>query len=167
MTPQPWWRWLFLSLAIVIVDLASKDWIENHLKLGDSIYLTSWFNIVRAHNPGAAFSFLANAGGWQRIFFVVVTTVVSIGLVIFLRKHHTNKLFATSMALVLGGAIGNLYDRVTLGYVVDFVQWHYGGWAWPAFNVADSSICMGVVLMLIDSFRKQPEPNGTGASARP
>jgi signal peptidase II len=154
--PKPWWTWLLLSLAIVIADLVTKHFNQQSLRLGDSIHLTSWFNIVRAHNSGAAFSFLANAGGWQRFFFVVVTTVVSVGLVVFLRKHHQNRLFATAMALVLGGAMGNLYDRVTLGYVVDFVQWHYGGWAWPAFNVADSAICIGVACMLVDSFRKPP-----------
>jgi signal peptidase II len=154
-----WWRWLIVSGVIVLIDLMTKAFIESNLRLGDSITVTSWFNIVRAHNPGAAFSFLANAGGWQRYFFITLTVIVSVGLVVFMRKHHRNSLFAVSMASVLGGAIGNLHDRIVHGFVIDFVQWHYAGWAWPAFNVADSAICFGVALMLVDSFRPEANPD--------
>ncbi len=151
-----WTRWLWLSLIVLVLDFFTKQWVTNNMSFGESRMITSWFNLVSARNTGAAFSFLANAGGWQRWFFIIVTSVVSIGLLVFLRKNSSNKIFATAMALVLGGAIGNLYDRVMFGYVVDFVQWHYNGRAWPAFNIADSAICLGVTLMLIDSFRKQP-----------
>ncbi|MCM2328000.1 MAG: signal peptidase II, partial [Lysobacter sp.] len=105
------------------------------------------------HNPGAAFSFLAGAGGWQRWFFVGVTVVVSAVLLAMLRKSGGNRLLAAALALVLGGAAGNLWDRLTLGHVVDFIQLHAAGYYWPAFNVADSAITVGVVLILWDGVR--------------
>jgi len=121
---------------------------------GEHLYITSFFDLVRYHNEGAAFSFLAGAGGWQRIFFSAIAIVASVVIVYLLRKHKAEKLFCFALALVLGGALGNLYDRLTLGYVVDFLLFHYQGWYWPAFNVADSAISCGVVLLLIDSFKK-------------
>jgi signal peptidase II len=153
-----WWWWLAPSAAVVFLDLFTKAWVADALQLGDAVRLTSWFNLVRAHNTGAAFSFLADAGGWQRGFFIVVTVAVSVGILVFLRRHAgRDPLFRLALALVLGGALGNLHDRVRYGYVIDFVQWHYAGYAWPAFNVADAAISCGVVLMLIDSFRKRSE----------
>jgi len=114
-----------------------------------------FFELVRYHNTGAAFSFLANAGGWQHGFFTAVSTLASVVMVYLLVKHPHKKLFCFGLALVLGGALGNLYDRLTLGYVVDFLLFYYQQWAWPAFNVADSAICVGVALLMLDSF-KQP-----------
>ncbi len=112
--------------------------------------MTSFFNIVRVHNPGAAFSFLASASGWQRWFFTALGIGAAIFIVWLLRSHSSQRLFAFSMACLLGGAVGNVVDRVLYGYVVDFVQLHYAGWAFPAFNVADSAITAGAVGMILD-----------------
>ena len=163
---QPGWaRWLVLSAAIIALDLATKAWISSVLRLGEVREVTSFFNLVLAHNTGAAFSFLAGAGGWQRWFFAVIAFTISIAIVVVLRSHTGNRLFALALALVLGGAIGNLHDRVTLGYVVDFVQVHAGGYYFPAFNIADSAITVGVVLLIWDSFR--PAARHAAAAAAP
>jgi signal peptidase II len=146
-----WARWLAVSAVVVALDLASKAWIVRVLQPGDVQVLTSWFNLVLAYNEGAAFSFLANAGGWQRWFFLVLSLVISVAIVVMLRRHHARPLTAFALALVLGGALGNVYDRVTLGRVVDFIQLHAAGYYWPAFNVADSAISVGVVLLLLEN----------------
>lgn len=148
-----WTRWLLLSAAVVALDLATKAWITATLRYGEAHEVTPFFNLVLVHNKGAAFSFLADASGWQRWFFTGVTLVISAVLVWMLRRQHANRLLAVALALVLGGAIGNLWDRVTLGHVVDFVQLHAAGYSWPAFNVADSAISVGVALLLWDSVR--------------
>ena len=152
-TAPSWTRWLLLSAAVVALDLATKAWITATLRYGEAHEVTPFFNLVLVHNKGAAFSFLADAGGWQRWFFTGVTLVISAVLVWMLRRQHANRLLAVALALVLGGAIGNLWDRVTLGHVVDFVQLHAAGYSWPAFNVADSAISVGVALLLWDSVR--------------
>ena len=149
----PGQRLLLLSAGVVAIDLATKSWVSASMQLGDSREILPFFNLVLMHNTGAAFSFLAGAGGWQRWFFTAITIVISGVLVLMLRRQHQDRLMATACALVLGGALGNLYDRLTLGYVVDFVMLHAGGYAWPAFNVADSAISAGVVLMVWDSLR--------------
>ncbi|QJR12628.1 Lipoprotein signal peptidase [Usitatibacter rugosus] len=154
----PWHRWLWISAAIVVLDLATKAWITHIFQLGETLYVLPFFNLVLAHNTGAAFSFLAGAGGWQRWFFVIVTLGVSAVLVVMLRKSTGNRLLSTALALVLGGAAGNLWDRATMGYVVDFVQVHAAGYYFPAFNVADSAITLGVILLLLDSLRGEPKP---------
>ncbi len=118
--------------------------------------MTPFFNLVLVYNTGAAFSFLAGAGGWQRWFFMAVSVVVSVAIVFMLRKHERERFLSFALALVLGGALGNLYDRVMLGEVVDFVQLHAAGYYWPAFNVADSAISVGVVLLVWDSLRGEP-----------
>ena len=159
-------RWLALSAAIVVLDLASKAWMSNWLKLGEYYTVTPFFNLVMAHNAGAAFSFLADAGGWQRWFFILVTAVVSTVLVVLLKRNATNRLLCLALALVLGGAIGNLHDRITLGHVVDFIQVHAGGYHFPAFNVADSAITIGVVFLLWDGFRS-PGKQATGSGGAP
>jgi signal peptidase II len=158
-----WSRWLGLSAAVIALDLATKWWISSAFRVGESREVTPFFNLVLAHNPGAAFSFLAGAGGWQRWLFTLVTVVISMALVVMLRRHHRNALLAWAFALVLGGALGNLYDRLTLGYVVDFIQVHGGGYYFPAFNMADSAITIGVVLLLWDSVR--PAPRGVTADS--
>jgi signal peptidase II len=147
-------KWLGLSAIVIALDLYTKHLVLQAFAFGEHLYITSFFDLVRYHNEGAAFSFLAGAGGWQRIFFSVIAIVASVVIVYLLRKHKAEKLFCFALALVLGGALGNLYDRLTLGYVVDFLLFHYQGWYWPAFNVADSAISCGVVLLLLDSFKK-------------
>ncbi|MDP1660200.1 MAG: signal peptidase II [Methylotenera sp.] len=147
-------KWLTISAIVVALDLYTKHLIEGVFAYGDHLTITSFFDLVRYHNEGAAFSFLANAGGWQKWFFSGISIVAIVVITYLIRKHHTEKLFCLGLALVLGGAIGNLYDRLTLGYVVDFLSVHYQGWYWPAFNVADSAICVGVGLLLLDSFKK-------------
>jgi signal peptidase II len=164
--PDPsrsWARWLALSAAIVAADLATKAWITSIFRYGEVREVTPFFNLVLVHNTGAAFSFLAGAGGWQRWFFTIVSTVISIAIVVMLRRHAHNRLLAGALALVLGGAIGNLHDRVRFGYVVDFVQLHAAGYYWPAFNVADSAITIGVVLLLWDGLRAGSAPRGQPA----
>ena len=147
-------KWLGLSAVVLALDLYTKQLVLKALSYGEHVTVTSFFDLVRYHNEGAAFSFLAAAGGWQRMLFSGIALVASVIIIHLLRKHATQKLFCFALALVLGGALGNLYDRVTLGYVVDFLFFHYQQYYWPAFNVADSAISVGVVLLLIDSFKK-------------
>jgi signal peptidase II len=151
--PSRWTRWLALSAAIAVADLATKAWISNAFTLGESLEITPFFNLVLAHNTGAAFSFLAGAGGWQRWLFTGVTIVISIVIVVMLSRQRDAPWVSTAFALVLAGAMGNLYDRLTLGYVVDFVQVHAAGYYFPAFNVADSAITIGVAMLIWDSMR--------------
>jgi len=151
--PMPWTRWLWLSAIVIVLDLATKALVTGAFRYGEVREMTPFFNLVLVHNTGAAFSFLAQAGGWQRWFFSVVAVAISAMLVWMLRKPGTGTLLSFGLALVLGGALGNLHDRVTLGYVVDFVQLHAGGYYFPAFNVADSAITVGVVLLVLDSLR--------------
>lgn len=152
-----WLHWLWLSLIVFVLDQFTKYAITASFQIGESKYICSWFNLVLAHNTGAAFSFLANAGGWQREFFIVLTLMITAVLLWMLRSNHRNRVLSTALALVVGGAIGNLYDRILHGYVIDFVQWHVAGYYWPAFNIADSAICLGAALLILDSFRKQPD----------
>jgi signal peptidase II len=158
-----WARWLLLSAAVIAIDLATKAWVSAAFALGESREVLPMFNLVLAHNPGAAFSFLAGAGGWQRWVFTAITVVISIALVVGLRRPHRNALVPASFALVLGGALGNLYDRLTLGYVVDFLDFHWGAAHFPAFNVADSAISVGVALLLLDGLR----PSQRGVAGEP
>ena len=148
------YRYLSISAIVIALDLFTKHLIQSAFQLGDSKTITSFFDLVRFHNQGAAFSFLNDAGGWQRWFFTVVAAVASIFIIYLLKKHQHQTLFSLGLALVLGGALGNLYDRVTLGYVVDFLSFHINDLYWPAFNVADSAICVGVGILLLDSFKK-------------
>lgn len=150
----PWWRWLAISVVVAAIDLATKAWASAALAPGEVHVLAPFLNLVLWHNPGAAFSFLAGAGGWQRWFFVAMTLGVSAALLVMLRRHPGNRLLAAGLAFVLGGAAGNLCDRLRLGHVVDFIQLHAAGYYWPAFNAADSAITLGVVLILWDGLRE-------------
>lgn len=142
---------LGLALLLLALDQATKLWAAGALDYGMPVAVLPFFNLTLVHNPGAAFSFLADAGGWQRIFFIVLSGVVSAVLVAWLwRLPREARLLGVALALVLGGAVGNLVDRVAYGYVIDFLDFHAGGWHWPAFNVADSAISCGVVLLLVD-----------------
>lgn len=147
-------KWFAISAIIVALDLYTKHLVQNAFVYGEHLTVASFFDLVRFHNTGAAFSFLADAGGWQKWFFIVITATAVIVVTYLIIKHHAEKLFCAGLALVLGGAIGNLYDRLTLGYVVDFLFFHINDLYWPAFNVADSAICVGVGLLLFDSFKK-------------
>ena len=144
------WPWLAWAVVILIADQVTKTLILQHYRLGDSTFITSFFNIVRAHNTGAAFSFLSNAGGWQRWLFTGIGAVASIFIVWQLYKHPTQKLFCFALASVMGGAIGNVVDRLMHGYVVDFLDFHTSGWHFPAFNVADSAITLGAACLILD-----------------
>jgi len=146
-------KWLWLSLLAIILDQASKLVVDNTMQLYESIPLVPYFNLTYVHNTGAAFSFLSEAGGWQRWFFAAMALVISAVLAAWLsRLQKTEKLLAIALSLVLGGAIGNLIDRLAYGYVIDFLDVYYQNWHWPAFNIADSAITVGVGLLLLESF---------------
>ena len=142
--------WLGLALCILLVDQFTKVLMVSHYALGEGFEVCSFFNIVRVHNEGAAFSFLASAGGWQRWFFIGLGAVASTAMVWMLKKHPAQKLFGFAISCVLGGAIGNVVDRVMYGYVVDFLDFHYAGIHFPAFNVADSAITLGAACLILD-----------------
>jgi len=143
-------QWLGLATIILMADQFTKVMILGFYQLGDSTYVTSFFNVVRAHNSGAAFSFLAGASGWQRWFFTVIGVLAAALILWLLKSHAGQKLFAFAMACILGGAIGNVIDRVRFGYVVDFLDFHWHGWHFPAFNVADSAITVGAACLILD-----------------
>jgi len=166
--PNPHWRrWLLLSLAIIVVDQLTKYAILGHFRVGERRpVIDGWFDLVLTFNPGAAFSFLSNASGWQRYFFVVLALAVSALLVAFLRRRGSTGLHL-GLAMILGGAIGNVIDRVTIGEVVDFLLVYRGSWSWPAFNVADSGISVGAALLILDSFRARHTGDDDRAAASP
>lgn len=150
-TGQSMLPWLALALVLLIADQATKLLILANYRLGDSTYVTSFFNIVRAHNTGAAFSFLAAASGWQRWLFTGIGIAATLFILYLLRTHPGQKLFCFSLACILGGAVGNVIDRVLYGYVVDFLQVHWNNrWYFPAFNVADAAITAGAVGLILD-----------------
>lgn len=142
--------WLGWALLLLVADQFTKVLILGYYQLGDSTPVTSFFNIVRVHNSGAAFSFLASAGGWQRWFFTAIGVGAALLIVWMLKNHAGQKLFAFALASILGGAVGNVIDRVLYGYVVDFLDFHWRGWHFPAFNVADSAITVGAACLILD-----------------
>ena len=144
------WPWLGWALVLFIADQFTKTLILGAYQLGDATPVTGFFNIVRAHNTGAAFSFLAGGGGWQRWLFVGIAVAATVLIVWQLRKHPQQKLFCFSLASILGGAIGNVVDRLQHGYVVDFLDFYWGASHFPAFNVADMGITLGAVLLILD-----------------
>lgn len=148
-------KWLGLALLIIVADHLTKFWVTSTLDYQEAVPVLPFFSLVLVHNTGAAFSFLADAGGWQRWFFIAVGVIATVVIVRLLRRHADETRLAFALALVLGGALGNVIDRVVLGYVVDFLYVHYRDFAWPAFNVADSAITVGAVLLVWDSLRGQ------------
>ncbi len=151
-------KWLWLSVLALILDQISKIWIDANMSLYESIPVMPSFSITYAHNYGAAFSFLSDAGGWQRWFFAGLAGTISIGIVIWIKQLKPEEtLSAISLSLILGGAIGNLIDRVMYGYVIDFLDVYYQSYHWPIFNIADSAITVGVMFMLYESFTHQEQ----------
>lgn len=145
-------RWLWLSLFVIILDQLSKQLVETSLLVYETIPLMPFFNLTLAYNEGAAFSFLSDQGGWQRWLFALLAMGVSLVLITWLRRLTVQeRLLAAALSLIIGGALGNLIDRLLFGHVIDFLDFYYKSWHWPAFNVADSAIFIGVVLFLLDA----------------
>lgn len=164
-TAPHWSRWLWLSLAVIVLDLATKQAILALFRPGEEKVVLPFFSLVLAFNRGAAFSFLADASGWQRWFFTVVAIVASVVIVWLLRKGGS-RWFCMGLALILGGALGNVWDRLTTGQVVDFLLFHWRGWSYPAFNVADSAITIGALLLIADSFRHRRDDSAASAAVK-
>lgn len=151
------WLWLGLAVLVLLADQLSKTLIIGSFQLGDSRTLTSYFNLVRVHNTGAAFSFLSSASGWQRWFFVGLGLVATVAIVWLLKRHGSQRLFSFALAMILGGALGNVIDRLLHGHVIDFLQFHWGwlapvfaGGYFPSFNIADSAITLGAICLILD-----------------
>ncbi len=155
-------RWLWLSALVIVLDQLSKAWISNHFAYGEKLAILSVFNLVLTHNTGAAFSMLNDAGGWQRWMFSAIAIVASAWIVWLLRKHRQQKLFCLALALILGGALGNLIDRIAYGYVVDFLDFYWNTYHFPAFNLADSAITCGAAILLLDSFMERKHETAAG-----
>jgi signal peptidase II len=150
----PWWGWLFVAAGIVGLDQLTKWLIQQEVVLGQVVPVLPFFNLVLVHNPGAAFSFLSTAAGWQRELFVCIAFAACLLILFLLRRYARDYLFCFALSLILGGAIGNATDRVLLGAVVDFLDFHAAGYHWPAFNLADSAITCGAALLIWDSLRR-------------
>lgn len=149
----PMSAWLGMAAVVALLDQLSKYCVATALHPGESVRVLPFFDLVLWFNKGAAFSFLAAESGWQRAFFIGIAVVAAVVIVWLLRGHRGEMLFCGALALILGGALGNLWDRVVLGHVVDFLLFHAGGYYWPAFNVADSAITLGAAMIIIDGFR--------------
>ncbi len=145
-----WLLWIGIAALIVVIDQFTKVLVLGSFQYGEGVPVTSFFNLVRVHNLGAAFSFLADAGGWQRWFFTGLGLVAALVMVWMLRSHAGQRLFCSAISLILGGAVGNVIDRLLHGYVVDFLDFHWAGWHFPAFNLADSAITLGAGLLILD-----------------
>ena len=149
------WKWLWITVLVLALDLWTKALVSSSLSLQEVIPVFSGFNLVLYHNHGAAFSFLSDAGGWQRWFFTAISSVISVFLFLWLlRLKHRQILLSIAICFVLGGALGNLYDRITLGYVVDFLEFYVMDYYWPAFNIADSAVFIGASLFALDIFKE-------------
>lgn len=155
-----WWGWL--SVIALVLDQATKIWALNTIELGGRIEILPVFNLTHVHNYGAAFSFLADAGGWQRSFLTILAIGISIMLLWWMRQTpKSNKLLGMSYSLILGGAIGNVIDRVVYGYVEDFIHVFYQNWHFPAFNIADSAITLGAILLIVEAFKGESSDNSS------
>ena len=151
-------RLLWLSGLVIVLDQLTKFWIMARFDEYEVLVVWPVFNLTLVYNTGAAFSFLSDAGGWQRWFFIGLASVVTLAMVLWMRQlQPRERVTGYGLSLVVGGAIGNVIDRIWLGKVVDFLQWHWEGWYWPSFNIADSAITLGVILLLIDGLRAGPE----------
>ncbi len=158
-------KWLWVTAVVLFVDLYTKSLASELLILHQPVNIFAGFNFTLMHNTGAAFSFLSDAAGWQRWFFSIVAIVVSAIIVLWLKKLSKDQVWlAIALALILGGAVGNVYDRLTLGYVVDFIDVYYGSAHWPAFNIADSAISVGAVMFIIDTIRNPKQSDSVESS---
>lgn len=146
--------WVGIAMIVMLLDQLTKITMMRLLAYGQSDPVTSFFNLVMVYNKGAAFSFLADQPGWQRYFFTGISVLASLFILWMLKRHPGQRLFCWALALILGGALGNLIDRVAYGHVIDFLDFHLAGWHWPAFNLADSSITVGALLFVLDEFRR-------------
>lgn len=146
--------WLSIAAIVVLLDQLTKIAITKMMVYGESRPVTSFFNLVLAYNKGAAFSFLAAESGWQRYLFTAIAVAAVVFIIYLLKRHAGQRLFCWALALILGGAVGNVIDRVLYGHVVDFLDFHVSGWHWPAFNIADSGICIGAALFIYDELRR-------------
>ena len=156
---QPTWQqrmlpWVGVAIGIVLVDQLTKITVEQRFEFGDVLAVTGFFNLVLAYNKGAAFSFLATAAGLQQGFLITVALAASAFILYLLARHGHQRLFALALAMILGGAVGNVIDRIAYGHVIDFLDFHLGGWHWPAFNLADSAIVGGAALLIVDELRR-------------
>lgn len=158
--------WLAIAAVVVAIDQVSKYWIHQTLTYGRAIEVLPFLNLVLVYNPGAAFSFLSDQSGWQKSFFISVALVASVWVVYLLSRHSERRLFSLALALILGGAVGNVIDRAIFGAVIDFIDVHAAGYHWPAFNVADSAISCGAALLIFDSFRKHETRSVSEAPAK-
>lgn len=149
-------KWLGIALLVIVADHLTKFWVSSVLDYQEVVPVLPFFSLVLVYNTGAAFSFLADAGGWQRWFFIAIGVIATVIIVRLLRHHAGQPRMAFALALLLGGALGNVIDRVVLGHVVDFLYFHYRSFAWPAFNVADSAISVGAGLLIWDSLTSKP-----------
>ena len=156
-------KWFGLSACIIVLDQLTKYAVTQAFSLHEVVEITSFFNMLLVYNKGAAFSLLADAGGWQRGFFVAIALGAAVWIGWLLRRHAADTLFCLALALILGGALGNVIDRILIGGVVDFLDFHVGGWHWPAFNVADIGISCGAVLLVFNALRTKP----TAAASNP
>jgi signal peptidase II len=156
-------RWYLLAFGVIVADYLTKLAVLAAFAPGESRALAPFFNLVLVFNKGAAFSFLASAPGWQLPFFATIAAVASAVISYLIYRHQANALFCLGLALILGGALGNLYDRVVYGHVVDFLDFHAAGWHWPAFNVADSGITVGAGILIVESFLQKKHSNETPA----
>jgi signal peptidase II len=148
------WQWLCVAIVVIILDQLSKITVSHLHRYASAQEITSFFNLFLLHNQGAAFSFLAHAGGWQRWGLSVFGLIAALFIVYLLKRYAQQRLFCTALALILGGALGNVIDRLRYGYVIDFLDFHAGHWHWPAFNLADTAITCGAFLLIIDELRR-------------
>ncbi len=148
------WQWLCVAIVVIVLDQLTKITVSQLHRYASVQEITSFFNLFLLHNQGAAFSFLANAGGWQRWGLTAFGVIAAFFIVYLLKRHAQQRLFCTALSLILGGALGNVIDRVRYGYVIDFLDFHIRNWHWPAFNLADSAITCGVFLLILDELRR-------------
>jgi signal peptidase II len=160
-------RWFLLAAVVLVLDYATKMAVLRTFAPGEGFALAPFFNLVLVFNKGAAFSFLATAQGWQTLFFAAIAIVASAVISFLILKNENKSLFCGALALILGGALGNLYDRIAYGHVVDFLDFHAAGWHFPAFNVADSAITVGAGILILESFLQRPDDEKAAGDKRP
>lgn len=156
-------RWIWLALVVLLLDFGSKRFVIVHFCLGESMPVVPFINFTYVHNPGAAFSFLADKGGWQRwVFSIIAVNIVLLLMMMMYRSDKQARLFNSAYAMIIGGALGNLFDRMMHGVVIDFIDFYVGDWNWPTFNVADISICIGVILIVLEDFYRPADKTPSG-----